>query len=70
MLMYVIYDHPRDYPEHFVVRAWSVGFGAVLPLGDPMLTKTLDAARGHVPWHATNIGRERYDDPVIVEVWM
>ena len=25
--MYVIYDHPKDFPDYFVVRPWIIGMG-------------------------------------------
>jgi hypothetical protein len=68
---YVIYDHPRDYPDYFVVRAWEINSGIPIPLpfGNPVLTETLDEARAAVPVGFVNIGRFEEDDPVIVEVW-
>jgi hypothetical protein len=68
---YVIYDHPRDYPEHFVVRRWDVvsGMPEPVPCGEAVLADSLEDARNAVPPGFNNIGRFANDDPVILEVW-
>lgn len=70
MIQYVIYDHPRDYPDHFVVRRWRVLPNRLEP-DDRfcILTNTLDLARESIPAGLVRIGRLPDDDPVIVEVW-
>lgn len=51
MSQYVIYEHPRDYPESFVVRRWDVvdGVPAPVPCGNPVLANSLDEARLMIP---------------------
>ena len=76
MDMWVIYDHPRDYPDNFVVRLWEIkpdGFSemCVKPsLNNFHLVKTLDEARQLIPVGLHAIPRFANDDPVIVEVWV
>ena len=67
---YAIYDHPSDFPDHFVVREWRVADGRVEPAEDCWLTKTLEEARAIIPAGFYNVGRWTGDDPVIVEVWI
>ena len=67
---YVIYDHPRDYPDQYVVRRWSVWSGPDEQLC--VRSSNLETVR---EWLAarTNLTRtEPYvrDSPVILEVWV
>jgi len=69
---WVIYDHPKDHPDHFVVRRWSIRAG-----GQPMpmpaefiLSASLDEARTHIPQGLFKMNTMPADDPVIVEVWI
>ncbi len=66
--MWTIYEHPLDYPEHFVVREWIC---CDPPLAGPArLAETLEAARLLVPPHLYRQPRNPDDDPFIVETWM
>lgn len=71
---YVIYDHPRDYPNDYVLRKQASIFVPGQPpesVQDKACTVgTLAELRALVPPGATNIGRHAADDPVILEVWM
>lgn len=70
--MYVIYDHPRDFPEHFVVRPHLVldkGRPAV-PSKNGFLFDDLEAARAFVPRQMVKVLRHPKDDPVIVETYI
>lgn len=64
--MYVIYDHPSDYPNCFVIRLWKDG----QPTVGHMLTNTLEGARRLIPKGLHCIPRDPTDDPVIVESWL
>lgn len=69
--MIVIYDRPRDLPDGFVVRSWTVKPGNVVPgelIGRNLAD--LEAARRLVPDGLVNIGRTPDDDAKIVEVWV
>lgn len=69
--MYVIYDHPLDYPNHWVTRRWEVYRNA-----DPEPTEaftlhaTLEAARSAVPPGKHRIQAMSEDDPTIIETWV
>ena len=70
---FTIFERPRDYPNHFVVRRFDVHAslaGVVLPCGNPSLADSLEAARAAVPAGCANVGREPGDDAKIVESWM
>lgn len=71
LTQYVVYDHPADYPDCFVVRAWEIRRGAIEPLPGRVVGvgDTLELARAHVPGGLANIGRQPHDDKTIVEVW-
>lgn len=72
MFFYAVYDHPKDYPDHYVVRRFLITPGKSVPEADIYLQKeNLDELRlslrllGLFP-----IGRDKSDDPVIVETWI
>ncbi|AWN05581.1 hypothetical protein SEA_JEFE_89 [Microbacterium phage Jefe] len=67
---YTIYDHPSDYPEKFVLRAWLVENGVVSAYEPVGLADSLEDARALVPNGRRKIGRLRDDDPAIVESWI
>jgi len=64
--LYVIYDHPRDFPDHWVVRVWH----GEIPRGDGVLFDSLEEARASLPPGATNLHREPGDDSAIAECWV
>jgi hypothetical protein len=73
MKLFVIYDHPTDFPDKFVLRVWIVDFandGQVRPLSVHFLSETLEGVRQYVPRGMINAGRKDDDDPKIKEVWL
>ena len=72
MSIRVIIDHPKDYPDHFVVRRWDVERGnpEPVPAFDYALAMTLEQARQMLPEGLINIGRWPNDDPAILECWI
>ncbi len=69
LTMFVIYDHPKDYPDFVVMREWHVHAGKAEP-GAVIVQHDIEACRRHLPNGAINIGRQPGDDPVIIEVWV
>lgn len=69
--LWVIYDHPRDFPEWFVVRRWFVKRAPRESVPDryAILAATLCEARAAVPEYACCIGRHPADDACVVEAW-
>lgn len=68
--MYAVFDHPSDYPSHFVVRHIVIPPGSPPMPGDCQLAESLAEARDFIPHGLVNIGRQPEDDPKIVEVWV
>ena len=70
LIQWVIYAHPKDYPNKFVVRRWIMENRQVCADATCILADTLEEARRHVPSGFINFGRFDGDDPVICEVWL
>lgn len=68
--IWTIYDHPTDYPDHFVVRKNIIGPGRVWADLKCRLFDTLEAARESLPPHLTRLHRDQHDEPQIVETWL
>lgn len=70
LTMWVIYKHPRDYPQQYVARLWEIRAGCVLPTADVMMADTLAEIRKSIPVGLFRTERFSDDDPCIVEVWI
>jgi hypothetical protein len=69
--LYVVFDHPSDFPDSFVVREQIVrGGGSEIVMGDAWTAPTLEEVRKLVPPHLHRLDRSPGDDPNIVEVWL
>jgi len=71
--VWVIYDHPRDYPNHFVVRKQVSRPGVIKIDKECHLTKTLGEARELVQRFQPGVvcfDRHPTDDTFIVESWL
>ena len=68
--LFVIYDHPLDYPGHFVVRRWYGDKRGCAPTSDFAIADTLEAARAEVPAGLHRIPHQSGEDPVIAETWL
>lgn len=66
---YIIYDRPKDYPDHFVVREFDIFPNLVVP-GRCRLAYSLEQARNLVPPGLALVQPDPSDDPVIVEIWL
>lgn len=69
-IQWVIYAHPQDYPNHYVVRPHAIGVGYHTPLAYKILAKTLREARSKIPAGLALIARSEQDDWSIEEVWL
>jgi hypothetical protein len=67
--MWTIYDHPLDFPNHFVARRWEVTEEA-RPTNQIMVAPTLAILRAMLPPGLTRILRDPRDEPAIVETWL
>lgn len=69
LLMFTIYEKPKDHPNGFMVRAWRVESKDPTPL-EATRVDTLEEARQLIPAGMVKIPRDPSDDPVIVESWI
>lgn len=69
--MWVIYDHPKDDPDHYVARQFFCGPSVVLVTDNVMRAPELDILRRALARDGlTPIDRGAQDDPIIVETWL
>jgi hypothetical protein len=69
--MFVIYDHPRDYPDEFVCRRCYPEKGRVIyELELFARGPTIESIRDKIPPGQVCFRRSDGDDPVIVETWL
>lgn len=69
--IWVVYDHPSDHPDFFVVRPWDIVGGQYFPRSRCALFRDLDKARAWcAQFGAVRLERHTHDDPTILETWM
>jgi hypothetical protein len=67
LIYYVIYDHPKDLPEYFVVREWT----GETPGKVFAITRQLEPIQQFLLRRGLiRFVRHPDDDPVIVETWL
>jgi hypothetical protein len=66
--MWVVYDHPLDFPNVFVARRWE----GVTPTGQVLVNVNLTELRHQIRARGDFIRWTRADDddPKILEVWL
>jgi hypothetical protein len=74
LMQLVLYKHPRDYPQHYVIRAWAIipGEPEPLPSRAAVLFLTETAAREWVMQEHSDLvelGRQPDDEAQIVTLW-
>lgn len=71
LIVYTIFDHPSDYPDHFVVRREQIKKGLVeKDMEFIKLENTLEKARTHIPFGLCKMDRHPFDIPSIVETYI
>lgn len=72
LIMWVVYDHPSDFPDEYVARKHVVlSGGAYGPTPEIMLSRSLDELRdGLEALGLVHLDRMEGDDPVILETWL
>jgi hypothetical protein len=68
--MYVIYRHPTDYPDKYVMRKLTITYSGIIKDKNCIVGETLEEVRSKVPPNLYNIGRGPLDEEQIVETWM
>lgn len=67
--MWVVYDHPDDYPNYWVARRWEITAGLEQPTNDLLIDQSLPRLRTRLPLGLYRMERLEGDDPVIAETW-
>lgn len=70
LTQFVVYDHPKDYPEGFVVRQWIIQRGSDPIAGQAVGGPTLESVRAAIPRDKVRLERDPSDDPSIFETWI
>jgi hypothetical protein len=72
LFVWAIFDHPRDYPDWWVVRAFEVVVGQQGSRASPVHTlhASLAEARASLPPGLVQLPLSKGDDPVIAETWV
>lgn len=70
IVMWTVYDHPSDFPDEFVARAFRVTRGQVEPTNITFTAPSLDEVRAMLPPGLYPLTRNVGDEPQIVEVWL
>lgn len=66
--IWVIYDHPSDFPNHYVVRVtWGLNKSPIAQLAPSLESARRIAIDGGASFC---LGRAPDDDPVIAESWI
>jgi hypothetical protein len=69
--MWVVYDHPRDYPAGFIARRHEVRPGESTATADVLQAWDIEDLRKFFVTQGFHcLAREEKDDPVIVETWL
>lgn len=64
--LFVVYEHPADYPDKYVVRLWDLN----KPTDMIAIADTYEALLKAIPTdRMCRWGRTSIDDPCIVETW-
>ncbi len=68
--MFVVYKHPKDFPEDYVIRLWIIDAEGPKATTQYFTAKTLWEVRRFVPAGRVQLDRRPDDEPQIVEVWV
>lgn len=68
MIQYIIYNKPKDFPNHYVIRSWCIEdiLNAQEIIGK---ADSLEEIRQKLPENLIKLPIYEEDDPVISEVW-
>jgi len=69
--MWVVYDHPRDFPDFWVARRWEITTGQERATDEHIVAADLVAIRDEMARRGLSyMPRYESDDPKIFEVWL
>lgn len=68
---WVVYDHPRDFPDGYMARRWEIGGGQNRPTNETIASTDLGSVRSRLKEKGLmKIDRQEGDDPCILETWL
>ena len=68
--MWVVYDHPKDYPDSYVARLWEAHADGP-KMTESLVIGTLESIRETLTeMHLIPMPRSPADDLKIVEIWL
>lgn len=71
LTIWVIYDHPTDFPNHFVARLHTVNAAGPVAADLVLLSSDVEIIRNTLrKFGLASMTRSEIDDPVIVESWL
>ncbi len=70
LTMFVIYKHPKDYPDKWIVRRWTVDSNGSQPDLMHAEADSLELARTFIPGGMVRLSRNRDDDEAFYESWV
>lgn len=73
LAIWVVYDHPSDYPEVYVARRWMVSSAENVATGEVMQHESLEQLRRAIFLRTgglVRMPRRPDDDPTILECWL
>jgi hypothetical protein len=69
--MWVVYDHPKDFPDGYIARRWEATRDGPVMTGDIMKATRLEPLRLALATEGlTQLPRSPSDDLKIVEIWL
>jgi hypothetical protein len=71
LALWTIYDHPTDFPNHYIARLFHVDKQGSRATATVVAADSLEALREPLRnIGLTRLPRDPNDDPVIVETWL
>lgn len=71
LIIWTVYDKPKDFPNNFVARKQIIGEGQSRWTGDIVICNDLKKIQAHMERQFLfRLPRNEDDDPKIVECWM
>lgn len=72
MRMWTVYDHPLDYPDHFVARLWEVTPAGSTATASIITATDIEKLRDTLEFEMglAMLLRDPNDDPAILEIWL
>jgi len=70
LLIWTVYDHPKDYPDYYVARKFITTPAYVIATDDLLLSKNIEALRKILSKTLICLSRSENDDPRIMETWL